>query len=131
MNREEALLLLPHRDNGEGPEIARIERRQRAVAGELGKVDKSAEIEEGKERTFTYKVFRENTCLVDIDEEPPHTMNMEALSDHAFARALDGDEDRRGAPAHEEGGRRRQRPERLPEDGLIALDGKIRSTDTG
>lgn len=62
-----------------GHEIAKIERRQRAVAGELGKVDKSAEIEEGKDRLFTYKVFRENACLVDIDEEPPHLMNMEAL----------------------------------------------------
>ena len=62
-----------------GREAAKIQRRQRAVAGELGKVDKSAEIEEGKERLFTYKVFRENTCLVDIDEEPPHKMNLEAL----------------------------------------------------
>ena len=63
-----------------GHEIAVINRRQRAVAGELGKVDKSAEIEEGKERSFTYKVYRENACLVDVDEEPPHQMNMDALS---------------------------------------------------
>ena len=39
-------------------EIKRVERRQRAVAGELGKVDRSAEFEEGKERSFTYRVFR-------------------------------------------------------------------------
>lgn len=62
-----------------GDVIGKVQRRQRAVAGELGKVDKSAEIEESKERTFTYQIFRDNTCLVDIDEEPPHLMNMDAL----------------------------------------------------
>lgn len=60
-------------------EIGRVRRRQRAVAGELGKVDRSAEFEEERERDFTYKVFSENSCLVDIDEEPPHEMNEEAL----------------------------------------------------
>ena len=60
-------------------EIGRVRRRQRAVAGELGKVDRSAEFEEERERDFTYRMFRENSCLVDVDEEPPHEMNMEAL----------------------------------------------------
>ena len=78
---EEKLFCSCHTEiSDKGHEIARVERRQRAVAGELGKVDKSAEVEEGKERTFTYKVFRENACLVDIDEEPPHLMNREALA---------------------------------------------------
>ncbi len=63
-----------------GHEIAKIGRRQRAVAGEMGKVDRSAEFEENKERSFVYRVFRDNTCLVDIDEEPPHPMNLDALS---------------------------------------------------
>ena len=78
---EEKLFCSCHTEiTDKGHEIAKVERRQRAVAGELGKVDKSAEIEEGKERLFTYKVFRENACLVDIDEEPPHLMNREALT---------------------------------------------------
>jgi glutamyl-tRNA(Gln) amidotransferase subunit E len=78
---EEKLFCSCHTEISEkGHEIAKIERRQRAVAGELGKVDRSAEVEEGKDRTFTYKVFRENACLVDVDEEPPHVMNMNALS---------------------------------------------------
>jgi len=77
---EEKLFCSCHTEiKDKGHEIATVQRRQRAVAGELGKVDKAAEIEEGKDRLFTYKVFRENTCLVDIDEEPPHRMNMEAL----------------------------------------------------
>ncbi|MDE1865100.1 MAG: Glu-tRNA(Gln) amidotransferase subunit GatE [Candidatus Micrarchaeota archaeon] len=80
LQTEEKLFCSCHTEiKDKGHEIAMIQRRQRAVAGELGKVDKSAEIEEGKERLFTYEVFRENTCLVDIDEEPPHTMNMDAL----------------------------------------------------
>jgi glutamyl-tRNA(Gln) amidotransferase subunit E len=80
LQTEEKLFCSCHTEiKDKGHEIATVQRRQRAVAGELGKVDKSAEIEEGKERVFTYKVFRDNTCLVDIDEEPPHSMNMEAL----------------------------------------------------
>src|SRR5271168_4685617 len=58
--------------------IGDIIRFQRAVAGELGSVDKSAEFEQGKNRSFTYNIFKDNTCLVDIDEEPPHPLNMEA-----------------------------------------------------
>lgn len=59
--------------------IRSIERRQRAVAGELGTIDAATQFESGKERRFTYGLFRESTCLVDIDEEPPHPMNAEAL----------------------------------------------------
>lgn len=59
---------------------ADIERYQRAVAGELGRVDKSAEFEQLRHRSFVYNVFNSNTCLVDCDEEPPHEMNKEALA---------------------------------------------------
>lgn len=56
-----------------------IERRQRAVAGETGKVDASTEFESGKQRHFVYNTVRLGSCLVDVDEEPPHMMDMEAL----------------------------------------------------
>ncbi len=59
--------------------VGSITRSQRAVAGELGSIDKSAEFEEQKNRTFTYNIFDGNTCLVDIDEEPPHQLNEDAL----------------------------------------------------
>lgn len=59
---------------------ATVTRFQRAVAGELGSIDKSAEFEEGKNRSFIYHIFDGNTCLVDIDEDPPHALNGEALS---------------------------------------------------
>jgi glutamyl-tRNA(Gln) amidotransferase subunit E len=59
--------------------VAEIERRQRAVAGELGRVDPSAVFESAKGRKFIYNTFERATCLVDMDEEPPHNMNREAL----------------------------------------------------
>lgn len=59
--------------------MAEIERKQRAVAGELGKIDASATFETTRGRKFIYNAFRNTTCLVDIDEEPPHELNREAL----------------------------------------------------
>ncbi|MDE1828053.1 MAG: Glu-tRNA(Gln) amidotransferase subunit GatE [Candidatus Micrarchaeota archaeon] len=63
----------------EEEEIGKIERVQRAVAGELGKVDISTSFESAKKRSFVYNSFRDATCLVDVDEEPPHELNAEAL----------------------------------------------------
>jgi glutamyl-tRNA(Gln) amidotransferase subunit E len=69
--------------------IASIRRHQRAVAGELGSVDLSAQYEEFKDREFTYNIYGDNTCLVEIDEEPPHELNKEALSlALAFSKSL-------------------------------------------
>ncbi|VVB76741.1 Glutamyl-tRNA(Gln) amidotransferase subunit E [uncultured archaeon] len=59
--------------------VEEIERRQRAVAGELGKVDPSAVFESARARKFVYNAFSKSACLVDIDEEPPHELNPEAL----------------------------------------------------
>lgn len=58
---------------------ATVMRRQRAVAGEVGGIDVSAKFEERRQRSFLYNVFSDETCLVDIDEEPPHQLNNEAL----------------------------------------------------
>ncbi|MDE1868478.1 MAG: Glu-tRNA(Gln) amidotransferase subunit GatE [Candidatus Micrarchaeota archaeon] len=69
--------------------IADVSRYQKAVAGELGAIDVSAEFEEQKNREFVYRVYKDNTCLVDLDEEPPHSPNREAVA-HAlsFAKAM-------------------------------------------
>jgi glutamyl-tRNA(Gln) amidotransferase subunit E len=56
-----------------------IMRRQRAVAGELGQIDRSTAFESRKGRHFTYNLFKSSSCLVDSDEEPPHALNQEAL----------------------------------------------------
>jgi len=56
-----------------------LERRQRPVAGETGEIDVAA-IEEMKKRMkIIYEVYDDCDCLVDIDEEPPHEPNEEAI----------------------------------------------------
>ncbi len=49
------------------------------VASELGIVDVAAQFEYLRNRVFHYQVFNNETCLVDIDCEPPHNLNSEAL----------------------------------------------------
>jgi glutamyl-tRNA(Gln) amidotransferase subunit E len=66
--------------SGESPELPiHITRKQRAVAGEMGAIDPSTKFESTRQRTFVYNTFLRHTCLVDIDEEPPHGVNAEAL----------------------------------------------------
>src|SRR3990167_7528076 len=55
-----------------------IKRKLHAVAGETGSVDEAATYEAGKEKEFLYEGYS-TTCLVEIDEEPPHLINQEAL----------------------------------------------------
>lgn len=63
----------------DGKPLGEIQRRLRAVAGELGEVDVAAlhEVLRGKE--FHYKLYPSESCLVEQDEEPPHELNTEAL----------------------------------------------------
>lgn len=56
-----------------------IKRRLRASAGESGNVDRAAEYEMKKSKEFQYQAYKDCTCLVETDEEPPHTPNQEAL----------------------------------------------------
>ncbi len=56
-----------------------IERFLHSVAGETGKQDKAAKVEAEKTRKFVYNYHHRNNCLVEIDEEPPHNLDKEAL----------------------------------------------------
>jgi Glu-tRNA(Gln) amidotransferase subunit E-like FAD-binding protein len=56
-----------------------IERKLHAVAGESGEVDKAAEYQASLKKTFVYQVYKDNNCLVELDEEPPYEINQEAL----------------------------------------------------
>ncbi|MDI6806738.1 MAG: Glu-tRNA(Gln) amidotransferase subunit GatE, partial [Candidatus Aenigmarchaeota archaeon] len=56
-----------------------IVRKLHPVASELGRVDVAAQYEMLRDRTFHYQVFKNETCLVELDEEPPHPVNEEAL----------------------------------------------------
>ncbi|MBA3064535.1 Glu-tRNA(Gln) amidotransferase subunit GatE [Candidatus Woesearchaeota archaeon] len=56
-----------------------IRRKLRASAGESGEVDAAALHEVKKEKQFIYQAYSNTTCLVELDEEPPHDVNKEAL----------------------------------------------------
>ena len=56
-----------------------FERKLRASAGEMGKVDKAAAYEMAKQRTFKYEAKSSSSCLVEYDEEPPHAVNSDHL----------------------------------------------------
>jgi len=56
-----------------------IQRKLHAVAGESGEVDKAAQYQANLKKEFIYQGYKNNTCLVEFDEEPPHEINEEAL----------------------------------------------------
>ncbi len=71
---------------------AKVERYLKAVAGETGEKDLAARIEDVKSRKFVYNYYNRNNCLVELDEEPPHPLNPEALNTAlTFARIVDAD----------------------------------------
>ena len=55
-----------------------IMRKLHAVKGESGEVDIAAKHESLQDREFIYQGYN-TTCLVELDEEPPHLINQEAL----------------------------------------------------
>ncbi|HDD63930.1 MAG: Glu-tRNA(Gln) amidotransferase GatDE subunit E [Thermoprotei archaeon] len=54
-------------------------RRLRPTMSELGEIDPAALFEFKRGRTYVYEGYVENTCLVEMDEEPPHDINREAV----------------------------------------------------
>ncbi len=64
-----------------------ISRRLHAVAGESGAVDEAVSHEAGLGKKFIYEGYRDTVSLVELDEEPAHAVNQEAL-DTALTVAL-------------------------------------------
>jgi len=62
----------------EDPEITLL-RRLRPTQSELGQVDPTAFFEFQKGVKILYEANRETSCLVEMDEEPPHNLNREAV----------------------------------------------------
>jgi len=62
----------------EEPEITFL-RRLRPTQSELGQVDPAALFEFQKSVKIVYEANRETSCLVEMDEEPPHDLNKEAV----------------------------------------------------
>ena len=59
--------------------VAHVKRKLHPVASELGEIDVAAAYEEMRNRNFVYQYFNKENCLVELDEEPPHELNLEAL----------------------------------------------------
>ncbi|MDP3966280.1 MAG: Glu-tRNA(Gln) amidotransferase subunit GatE [archaeon] len=55
-----------------------VKRKIHVVAGEGGKVDVAAKFQGEMEKEFFYQTY-DTTCLVELDEEPPHEINSEAV----------------------------------------------------
>ncbi len=55
-----------------------IKRKLHAVAGEGGEVDVAAKYQSSLNKEFIYQGY-DTTCLVELDEEPPHEINKESL----------------------------------------------------
>jgi len=55
-----------------------VKRRLHAVAGESGEIDVAVKHEISQDKEFVYQGY-DTTCLVELDEEPPHLINQEAL----------------------------------------------------
>ena len=60
------------------PEITFL-RRLRPTQSELGQVDPAAYFEFKKGVEIIYEANRESSCLVEMDEEPPHPLNSKAV----------------------------------------------------
>ncbi len=58
--------------------IGEVTRILRPTQSEMGEIDKAALQESIKNRKFKYEIT-DNSCLVELDEEPPHELNKEAL----------------------------------------------------
>ncbi|HLF53760.1 MAG TPA: Glu-tRNA(Gln) amidotransferase subunit GatE [Candidatus Nanoarchaeia archaeon] len=58
-----------------------INRKLHVVAGETGEVDVAVKHEASLDRGFVYQGYKDNSCLVELDEEPPHLVNEEALEE--------------------------------------------------
>ncbi len=56
-----------------------VQRKLRAVIGESGEIDTAAISEMKQNKVYTYQGYTDTTGLVEIDEEPPHVINSDAL----------------------------------------------------
>jgi len=56
-----------------------VQRKLRPTQSELGEIDIAAQFEFKKGKWFIYEGYEDSVCLVELDEEPPHPLNQEAL----------------------------------------------------
>ena len=68
----------PNQISDDVPEFT-FARRLRATQSEMGEVDRAALFEFEKGKTISYDSCAKTSCLVEMDEEPPHDLNQEAV----------------------------------------------------
>lgn len=56
-----------------------IYRRSRPTANEVGEIDKAALVQSQKNLGYRYQLTHETSCLVELDDEPPHNVNSDAM----------------------------------------------------
>ncbi|HTZ41691.1 MAG TPA: Glu-tRNA(Gln) amidotransferase subunit GatE [Candidatus Omnitrophota bacterium] len=56
-----------------------VERKLHAIAGEQGSVDLAVQYQSSLNKGFVYQGYKDSNCLVELDEEPPHLINEDAL----------------------------------------------------
>ncbi|MEM0348922.1 MAG: Glu-tRNA(Gln) amidotransferase subunit GatE [Candidatus Caldarchaeum sp.] len=71
----------------EGP-VIKITRYLREAQSELGEIDPAALFESKKRKKIIYHINPANVCLVEMDEEPPHELNPEAVETALQVAAL-------------------------------------------
>ncbi|MCS7142810.1 MAG: Glu-tRNA(Gln) amidotransferase subunit GatE [Aigarchaeota archaeon] len=68
----------PVEPSGSGREVTFV-RELRPAQSELGEIDPATLFESQRARKFVYKGNTSDICLVEMDEEPPHPINEEAV----------------------------------------------------
>jgi Glu-tRNA(Gln) amidotransferase subunit E-like FAD-binding protein len=68
----------PTLNTDKSPNLRAI-RKLRAVVGETGEIDTAAAHETAKGKEFLYESHSLDTCMIEYDEEPPLSLNKEAL----------------------------------------------------
>ncbi len=76
----------PSKLKDEDPDLV-VKRELRPTESELGEIDQAALAEAAKSKKFRYEIHSDSVCLVELDEEPPHPVNEEAM-DIALESAL-------------------------------------------
>ena len=61
------------------PPTIRFQRRLRPTQSELGQIDPAVLFEFHRGRTIVFEADNDTSCLVEMDEEPPHPLNQEAV----------------------------------------------------
>ncbi len=65
--------------NDPNEEFYIVKRKLNITEGESGKEDVAARYELSKNKTFFYQAKKTSSCLVELDEEPPHRINEQAI----------------------------------------------------